>query len=386
MVAHAQQTAFFGTVIDAGTRETLPFASIYINKENSTIANQEGGFVVRADSADVARISFVGYKSRQIPCGQLSSVVELQPIEQVLKEVVVLPYPLKTFVRRTTKETLRMLQKFRRRKSTFFYRQTAFSDSTCYELVEAFLTGNSAVSLRNLQLASGRYAGIRPDSIHEYSFFGNFFTFSQIDIASKKEWPLWGDDIIPLFRNYHIFYDVDYDIIGDVPERIIALRFNPKPEIARPILQATIYVDEQTMHVRKLVGQGRNIAVLHTKQVLGTDSVVKAVKKLYRTNFNFVVNMTEERGFVEVQSVYIDELHAQGNTLQSTRSIIFNLGEQQERDKGRQLEFSANLHRVIEQQEYDPEFWRQNEIVRRTPMEQDVLDLFEDKQLFGVWK
>lgn len=385
-MAYVTAQTFEATVVDARSREPLPFASVYAGKASSTITNSVGVFSVQCDSAEVLRVSYVGYKTQHIACSRLPAVLALEPIEQQIGEVVVLPYPLKKFIRSVTKETLRQLQKYGKRQSQFFYRQTAFSDTTCYELVEAFLTGQPAVSLRNLQLTKGRYAGIRPDSTRSYSFYGNFFTFSQIDLASRKEWPGWNDDIVPLFRNYQRFYDVDYEIIGNAPDRLIALHFEPKPEVKRPIVSGTIYVDEQTLHVRKLEGRGCNVRVLHTDQMLGADSVVRSVKTLYDTSFDFIVNMTEERGFVEVQSVYVAEQHLQDGELQLTRSILFNVGERQGRGREAQLQFGDDLHRRIEQQDYDPEFWRKNETVRRTPMEQAVLQLFEHHRLFGVWQ
>ena len=49
-------------------------------------------------------------------------------------------------------ETVRQQKKYRRKTADFFYRQTAFVDSTCYEYVEAFLSGHSAVALSELKL------------------------------------------------------------------------------------------------------------------------------------------------------------------------------------------------------------------------------------------
>lgn len=383
---YAQQSTFEATIVDSQTHEPLPFATIYINKVSSTIANAEGGFVITADSADVARISYVGYETRHINCGLLPDVVTLDPIEQKLGEVVVLPYPLKKFIRQVTKETLKQLNKFKKKQSAFFYRQTAFADTMCYELVESFLTGKPAVSLRDLQLTTGRFAGIRPDSTHLYSFYTNFFTFSQVDFASRNEWPDWYGGIIPLFRNYARYYDVDYDLFGDAPDRLIALHFEPKPDVKYPILGATIYVDEQTLHVRKLEGLGRNINIMHTNQWIDTDSVVRAVKIVFQTDFNYVIHMTEEHGFEEVQSVFVNEQHEIDSLSVTTQSILYNLGDRDLHINGQvELNFEDNLHSRIRQQDYDSLFWRRNEIVKRTPIEKRVIELFEDKKLFGVW-
>ena len=55
--ANAQRLHIDARIIDAKTGERLPFASVYISGQNSTISNAEGEFVIDADSADVLRIS-----------------------------------------------------------------------------------------------------------------------------------------------------------------------------------------------------------------------------------------------------------------------------------------------------------------------------------------
>ena len=60
---HAQHLHVDARIIDAKTGERLPFASVYISGANSTISNAEGEFAIDADSTDVLRISYVGYKT-----------------------------------------------------------------------------------------------------------------------------------------------------------------------------------------------------------------------------------------------------------------------------------------------------------------------------------
>ena len=70
---HAQHLHVDARIIDAKTGERLPFASVYISGQNSTISNAEGEFAIDADSTDVLRISYVGYKTvhlRAVDIGQ----------------------------------------------------------------------------------------------------------------------------------------------------------------------------------------------------------------------------------------------------------------------------------------------------------------------------
>ncbi len=354
------------------------------------------------------RISFVGYKSTFIEASQLKEVVSLQPQEKLLQELVVVP--IGPMIDKICKETLRLQRKYKTRYSKFFYRQTAFRGAQCYEFVESFLKGNSAIALNNLILQSGRYAGLQSDSTNLYTFFGNFFTFSQLEIAASYKQPTIADDVVPLFRNYDKFYDASYWVTTDDDgNRIFAIKFEPKPEMVNryAMLCGTVYVDEKTLHIRRFEGQGLNFRVMtRTLAKVGMLGFGRYTRVTSPASFYYLVEMTEERGFPEVQSVYVDESHEYLGQAITTRSLLFNLGEKRKKNiggvlqgiggwfsrqydsnyNGRNLYFQDELHEAISEQGYDPEFWEKNEIVRRTPVEENVLHLFEQNNLFGILK
>lgn len=378
----AQHTRVESTVVDARTHEPLPFASVFIKNGHSTITNMVGQFSVEADSADILQISYVGYKPLSIRATHIGGRVALHTMEMGLQEVTV--FPVSDLIRKATKETLRQLQKNKKKNTNFFYRQTAFKDSTCYELAEAFLSGRSAAWLRDLKMVTGRYAGIQPDSMHYYSFYSNFYTFSMIEIATKEKRQLGTlIHLLPLARDYATYYEVDYEVIRDGDSRLFAVHFTPKSNVKCPILDVTLYIDEATSLVRKIEGTGRNFAIVHTdkKRVKGG---VRDVKTTYITDFNLIVNMTTERDFLEVQSVFIDETHEFLGSQITTRSILYNVGDRK-LGKGERMDFYGILHNQISEIGYDPTFWRNNEIVLRTPVEQQVMELFERNNLFGVF-
>ena len=105
---------------------------------------------------------------------------------------------------------------------------------------------------------------------------------------------------------------------------------------------------------------------------------------IIETELHFVVNMSEDREFLEVQSVIIDELHQLYGKTIKTHSLLFNIGDRQI-SGGKQLAADDNLHDIIEDQGYDKQFWTDNEIVLCTPIEKQVLGLFESRRLFGVF-
>lgn len=388
LLAVGQTERFEAVVIDAQTRQTLPFASVFVNRSNSTMTNAEGSFSIECAPTDMLRISFVGYQTRTIAAGQMGRVVELHTVSTTLDEVTVKPYS--SYLKEAIKEAQRQLKKNRRKKANFFYRQTAYADSVCYEFMEAFLSGHSSVFLRDLALSKGRFAGIQPDSLHYYSYYANFFSTSQIQVTYMPGTKVTSSDRYPLSEYYESNYDVSFDMIGSDNDRLLAAHFTPKPT-DKPVLDATLYLDANTYRLRKIEGRELNLKVMHRKQrgsryeeelaaLFGKDYF----DELIDTEFHFVVNMTEDREFLEVESVIIEEQHElYGKTIR-TSSMLFNVGDR-DIGHGRLLDTQSNMHDAIESQGYDKKFWRENEIVLRTPVEQEVLRLFESRNLFGVF-
>ena len=145
LLAVGQTERFEAVVIDAQTHQTLPFAGVFVNRSNSTMTNAEGSFSIECAPTDMLRISFVGYQTRTIVAEQMGRVVELHAVSTTLDEVTVKPYS--SYLKEAIKEAQRQLKKNRKKRANFFYRQTAYADSVCYEFMEAFLSGHSSVFL-----------------------------------------------------------------------------------------------------------------------------------------------------------------------------------------------------------------------------------------------
>lgn len=87
---------FKGTILDSKSKNELTFASITVSGSNiSTISNSEGDFLIKIplDKQDASLIiSYLGYKDKIISIKYLTqekNIVYLEPIKNLLKEVVV---------------------------------------------------------------------------------------------------------------------------------------------------------------------------------------------------------------------------------------------------------------------------------------------------------
>ena len=92
-VTHAQDTVIRGIIKDeAGT--PVPGANVIIKGTTlGTTSDENGSFSINASPADVLVISFIGYKSQEIPVGNRTSLdVQLEADLTTLSEVVVVGY------------------------------------------------------------------------------------------------------------------------------------------------------------------------------------------------------------------------------------------------------------------------------------------------------
>src|SRR5260221_13324151 len=98
-LTYAQQITITGKVVDAETKEALPFASVFITgKTVGVVSNAQGefDFHISADMRnDILAVSMIGYKTFEAPVWSLlnahskPAVIELQTMAVLLDEVVV---------------------------------------------------------------------------------------------------------------------------------------------------------------------------------------------------------------------------------------------------------------------------------------------------------
>jgi hypothetical protein len=96
LLASAQITRVKGKVIDANTKEALPFCNIsFIKSTVGTITDQNGVFSIDAKLAtDSISVQYVGYNRKSFPVTKHTTnsyTIELTPINYTLQEVVIRP-------------------------------------------------------------------------------------------------------------------------------------------------------------------------------------------------------------------------------------------------------------------------------------------------------
>ena len=365
--SHAQEH-IVGRVVDAKTGEPLPFASIYVNGENSTISNADGEFCVDIESTDSLRFTYVGYKTLCLDAPKVGATVGMQADDHTLSEVTVMGTQL--IVKNTRKRMSKEYRKHKKDECNFFYRQTSYCDGQCNSFLESFFSGQSAVQIRKLSLVTGRYVSLA-SSLTANPL--NFYTFAQVPVYNKWK-PTIVEQLVPLCDDYESRYKTTSQVVSDGERTVFRIDFHPR-NTNRWAVKGSLYVDASTFELLKFEGKGQRDIVKHK---------VRGLTKVLLPDYSFVVNYTHDHGFTEVESVYFKTHFDFINRSFDTSGIMYNVGERyiKGRDK---MEFGDNLPQTIRDHGIDRDFWRDNEVVKRTPIEESALELFEHDNLIGVF-
>ena len=356
-------------VIDAKTGERLPFASVYISGQNSASLNAEGEFVIDADSADVLRISYVGYKTVRLRAVDIGQEVLLSSEGEMLGEVVVLGTDL--VVQNALKRMKKDNKRYRKIRGNYFYRQVGYTDRQCHSFLESFFTARSASQVSEMSLVTGRYLSVA--SMRTISP-ANFFTFAQVPVFSNQKNIPSTEQLVPLHRGYARDYLTEMSLVGDDERRVYVISFVPRDSNAWAI-EGRLYVDAETFQLLKYEGRSTKEWVSHK---VGNRAVVRPI------DYSFVVNYQLDNGFAEVSSVHFRTSYTADGHKFETTGVMFNVADRYFTSRGT-LRFNDNLMALIDRKGLDRGFWEQNEIVKRTPVEEEAVEIFEYDNLFGVF-
>lgn len=255
--AHAQRLRVDARVIDAKTAETLPFASVYISGQNSTITNAVGEFVIDADSTDMLRISYVGYKTVYVCAADVGEEVLLSSEGEMLGEVVVLGTDL--IINKVLEKIKKESKQFGKKKSNFFYRQVSYTDRNCSSFLESFFSANNAHQIKNMSLVTGRYVAVA--SLRTVNP-ANFFTFAEVPLYSSEKNIRPDQQIVPLHKGYKKVYETDVETISNGERSMYVLYFVPRDSNRWAVL-ARLYIDAETFQVMKYEGVSNGEYVQH---------------------------------------------------------------------------------------------------------------------------
>lgn len=194
------------------------------------------------------------------------------------------------------------------------------------------------------------------------------------------------DDLIfPLRFNVNEFYDVKViDILSSQEDEIAVLWFKPLEDVKLPILDAEVYVNTKTHEVLKISGTVKNDQLNFIKF---------QEKNTYTKNYQLSYEMVFKKDSKNDMLIdYIKVDHAFDyykndaflTNVTSTSDLMFfeHYDLVKKRRVRNRFRKKGSDWEVLNKIGYNEKFWADNPIVKRTPVEDDVIASFEKDNAF----
>jgi hypothetical protein len=382
-----------GTVVDAETGARLSFANVALEGTMiGTATNRDGRFVLNVRSLPIClAISYIGYKKEvvQIDTSRSEPVrVTLKPSPVSMDELVVDARNASDFVDRAVRHLFDLLEDERRvtRGVRGFYRQRTIADESNYvEYIETFY--NSFVSpfgIRQWDVDQGRYA-VMEDRIDKLlPIHTNFSSFTgQMSLPDDHK-PKAKPFLLPLRLNAADYFTFEkVRSVQHEGRQLVEISYRPK-EPSKPVagFSGRIWVDVETYAIHKFEGALKHPTFRPI--VLYFDNHEARQQKMefsfsYRSLSDPDVTVIERVNFRIGYGIFADDVLKSRMDVEST-FFVYDFNPQ---DTFGASPMAGTDYERIDAAKYDPEFWSNNPVLARTPVDQQAIASFEQTGAFG---
>ncbi len=378
-----------GLVTEAESGTSIPFVNILLKDVGrGTVTNELGAFELKVSELPVSLvISHVGYKRQEIEILDANVEIEirlefaeLQGVEVVAKRTNKI-YPLIAKAMQRTKEQMEQ-DRFGRA----FYRQISKNDSIYSELYEIFYdTKFSANGISDWALQQGRYA-LQENNAGRGLVFNKNFTL--LDRVFPTLDPAIDMFHTPISGRVEDFYHLKTEkIIQQEAQEIVVIRFSPKLDIVgkTPTMEGEVYIDMKTFDILKLSGRfaSNELKVIAFRGKGKVDNYVLEYESSFQQGKEGELLLEYISAKQDFDVVYEDRPTKKVSTQSLLKVYKYYTPGRRDRKLGGRLNFKKSDAKAIDQKGYDQDFWKENAIVKRTPVEEAVIADFERNRQFG---
>lgn len=368
-----------GKVIDAKTRESIPFVSLgIIGTNTATVTNENGEFIIKAEKFPIKlRFSHVSYLQLETSITETQSalIIRLSPAAINLNEVVIRPDEGKNLLRSA-------LVKAKQHLNTpfyanAFYRQLTSTNNNATEIHELFYDLNWNVKyVQGWAAKQSRFAEINDPtkfSLSNQSFLT--FVYAGYLFPDKRR------------RYVSVKYLDDYDIevdryIEQKNQNIAVITCKLKKTRKNLFyVNSTYYVGVKDLKIYRLENKIYNIPFELSPSL--SFKFPPIVETIATFNGNgHVIPVLESIS----TKVYLGLLNGTRtlNSVISSLLTVFKIDERLKNQQFQGLNSDVKDKKVIESIKYDAYFWKNNPIVKQTTLEDAFIKMMESKQAFGT--
>ncbi len=373
-----------GKVVNKETGEAIPFCNIgNISSTIGTSSNELGEFVIRVDSLPAKLIfSHINYGKFVVEINQTSDLlIKLVSLTTDLEEVIVIASKKDAYALELAKKAFQKAndQSTQSKYGKAFYRQKSKNGDHYSEFSEIIYDIRyNTTGIEDWDILEGRYA-LNPGGVHNknYSLLSRLLSPFQPD-TDELIFPMHGN--LESFYKLHI---IEYIPSGD--QKIAVLGFEPIKSLYTPIFNAEVYINTQTYDILKVVG---NISRNDLKFVQLVEK--NSIWKNYNIGFEIAYRQDSTANSA-IDYVKIDQGfdYYKNDSLKfhsaSTSNLTFfeHYTPTSRKKLGGQFSKNTSDWQKLDEIGYNEKFWEENPIVKRTPVEEEVITSFRRANAFG---
>lgn len=379
-----KQQQITGKVVDKDTGEAIPYCNISFESSSiGTASNELGEFIIEADSLPVKLIfSHVNYGQKTVEISQNSDItVSLGLLTTTLEEVVVSASKIDQYAMKLAKNAIDKAQKASAKDNygRAFYRQKSKNGDAYSEFSEIFYDIRyNNVGIKDWNISEGRYA-LKEESVHNR----NYTSFSRI---LKPLQPNTTELIFPLHPSVEVYYNPRViSMIQSGNSKIAIVHFKPIKNLKTPTFEGEVYIDTKTYDILKIKGElsrdDLKLAKLKTKNSYWKDYTIS-----YEITYRRDDSSKPLLDYIKVDQAfdYYKDGSFQYHTTSTSNLIFYEHYTPTSRKRlGGGLSRSQNDWKKLDAIGYNERFWAENPIVKRTPVEEEVISSFEKENAFS---
>lgn len=371
------QTRLSGRVLNSQTHQPVPYASVVVaGTTRGTTTNAEGGFALTVPRLPTKVLAFgLGYGRDSARVVQSEQGLELRLVPAPVELPTVEP---PSYAAQLLVQAYRQVQRTRQppEYGQAFYRQVTRNDGQPTEVLEAVWDVKvSSAGLEGSRLAQGRY-GARPALLN----FGNFALYTKIvggfcgvsasDSADSRAVVSPYPD-----RYFRLRYQ---GVTQSGSHRLAEVAYESRPGI--PAVQGSVFIDlasHQVLHARatrvpEVTPSNPQITFRNGSVTVEADFTPSptGAKLNYVKSGLSLVAIQKRKPEVPIHTESLTYLY----DLKPLPTGLPYVGP----------EGVTNDLAAIKRKVYDPTYWRDNFMVKRTPLEDEIIGSFETKNAFGT--
>lgn len=371
------QAQITGQVLDAQTRQPVPYASVRVpGTTQGTTANAEGEFVLPVRQLPAKVLAFgLGYGRDSATVAQPGAALVLRlvpaPILLPTAEPPSYAAQLLTLAYRQVQRTWAQAQ-----YGQAFYRQVTRNADEPTEVLEAVWDVQaSSAGLLGSRLTQGRY-GTKPAPMD----FSNFSLYTKMvggfcGIAAADT----SDSHAVVSADPNKYFVLHYQGVAQHgAQQLAEVAYESRPGI--PAVQGSVYIDlasHQVLHAR----------AIRQLEIKTTSSRVSFREGTVTIEADFTSAATGALpNYVKVNAVLVMARKGKPDTPVRAESLtsFYDLRPAPTGLPYAGPEAGAGDLAAIRKKAYDPAYWRDHPVVKRTPLEDGIMHSFEDKKAFGT--